>query len=77
MARQEQQKVKFIQMILQEHNNYWENKTTEMKKYLDAYNTRFWDSEDYNAEMIRVETADAYAYIEGFIAIAYLTRHQQ
>jgi hypothetical protein len=42
MARQEQQKVKFIQMILQEHNNYWENKTTEMKKYLDAYNTRFW-----------------------------------
>jgi hypothetical protein len=40
MARQEQQKVKFIQMVLQEHNNYWENKTTEMKKYLDAYNTR-------------------------------------
>jgi hypothetical protein len=68
MARQEQQKIKFIQMVYQEHNSYWEQKNSEMKKYLDAYNTKFWDSEEYNAEMIRVETADAYAYIEGFIA---------
>ena len=68
MARQEQQKIKFIQMVYQEHNSYWEQKNSEMKKYLDAYNTKFWDSEEYNAEMIRVETADAYAYVEGFIA---------
>jgi hypothetical protein len=76
MARQEQQKVKFIQMVLQEHNNYWENKTTEMKKYLDCYNTRFWDSEDYNAEMIRVETA-MHMHISKVLSHRFSTRHQQ
>jgi len=68
MARTEQDKINFVRIVYNEHKEYWEGKNSEMKRYLDAYSTHFWESEDYSQEMIRVETSDAYSYIEGFIA---------
>jgi hypothetical protein len=60
--------VKTIQIIFSEHNDYWQNKSSEMKKYRDVYQTQFWRTLDYDASMIRVETPDGYSYIESYIA---------
>ena len=60
--------VKTIQIIFSEHNDYWQQKSSEMKKYRDVYQTQFWRTLDYDASMIRVETPDGYSYIESYIA---------
>jgi hypothetical protein len=68
MPRTQQDIIRFIQVVYGEHRNYWEDKAAELKRYKDAYETKFWASEAYDNTMIRVETADAFGYIEGFIA---------
>ncbi len=68
MARTEKDKVDFVQIVYSEHKDYWMQKAGELKRYKDAYETKFWQSEDYDNTMIRIETSDAFAYIEGFIA---------
>ena len=68
MARTERDKINFIQIVHSEHKDYWQEKSAELKKYKDAYETKFWQSEYYHDTMIRIETSDAFAYIEGFIA---------
>jgi len=60
--------IKFIRMVFNEHSSYWQDKATELRKYKNAYETRFWNDEDYDRTMIRVETADTFSYVEGFIA---------
>ena len=60
--------VKLIRIIFSEHQDYWQTKSSEMKKYRDVYQTRFWRQLDYDASMIRVETPDGYSYIESYIA---------
>jgi hypothetical protein len=60
--------IKLIQVIFSEHSDYWQQKSSEMKKYRDVYETKFWRSLDYDASMIRVETPDGYSYIESYIA---------
>ena len=60
--------IKLIQVIFSEHQDYWQNKSSEMKKYRDVYETKFWRTLDYDASMIRVETPDGYSYIESYIA---------
>ena len=60
--------IKFIRIIDSEHSDYWQNKASEMKKFRDVYETKFWRTLDYDASMIRVETPDAYTYIESYIA---------
>jgi len=68
MARTTDDIIKFIDSVYQEHKTYWADKSSEMKRYKDCYQTRFWNNESYNDSMIRVETADAYTHIEGYIA---------
>ena len=68
MARTEKDKVDFVQIVYSEHKDYWQQKAGELKRYKDAYETKFWQSEEYDNTMIRIETSDAFAYIEGFIA---------
>jgi len=60
--------IKLIRIIHSEHEEYWGQKSSEMKKYRDVYECRFWRNLEYDASMIRVETPDGYAYIEGYIA---------
>ena len=68
MNRTKKETINFIQAVLREHQDYWDTKVSELKKYRDAYSNQFWRNEQFNDNMIRVETADAYAYVEGYIA---------
>ncbi len=68
MARTLQDINNFIQICYGEHKEFWREKAGELKRYKDAYETKFWESEAYDTTMIRIETSDAFGYIEGFIA---------
>lgn len=68
MPRSQQDIINFIQVVLNEHKDYFEQKASELKRYKSAYETKFWRDEAFEQTMIRVETADAFTYIEGFIA---------
>lgn len=68
MSRSDKQIINFIRMVFDEHCAYWDEQVSELKKYKDAYATKFWRNQDHDETMIRVETSDAYAYIEGYIA---------
>jgi hypothetical protein len=68
MARNSDDIQKFIRIIFTDHKEYWKQKAGELKKYKEAYESKFWKSEEYDSSMIRVETADCYSYVESFIS---------
>ena len=68
MARNSDDIQKFIRIIFTDHKNYWKNQSGELKKYKNAYESRFWKEQEYNETMIRIETADCYSYVESFIS---------
>lgn len=71
MARTIKDKVNFVKLVHSEHNEYWKTQLPELKKYRDAYENKFWASNDTSSidqTMIRIETSDTFVYIEGFIA---------
>lgn len=59
---------KFIQIIFTDHKNYWKNKAGELKRYKEAYESKFWKSEEYDSSMIRIETSDCYGFVESYIS---------
>ena len=65
-----QEKVQFIRAVLSSHENLWNERVADMRRYKAAYTTEFYkEREVFDTHgQIRVETSDAYAYIEGFIA---------
>ena len=63
-----QDTIHLIQTVLAEHTNFYDDSRGELRKYRDAYESKFWDSNLYEDAMIRVETADCFSYVEGFIA---------
>ena len=66
--RTNKQTVALIRTVLDEHNHFWDDQRAEMKRYRDVYENRFWQSEYMDDTMVRVETADCFSYVEGFIA---------
>jgi hypothetical protein len=68
MPRSQNDIINFIQIVLGEHKAYWEQKSAELKRYKNAYETRFWRDQVFDETMVRVETSDAFNYIEGFIS---------
>ena len=60
--------VALIRTVLDEHNHWYDDQRAELKRYRDVYENRFWQSEYMDDTMVRVETADCFSYIEGFIA---------
>ena len=68
MAKSTKDIIHLIQTILKEHEDYYDHCRSELKKYRDVYENRFWSEKWNDDAMIRVETSDAYSYIEGFIA---------
>jgi len=68
MAKSTKDIIHLIQTILKEHEDYYDHCRPELKKYRDVYENRFWSEKWNDDAMIRVETSDAYSYIEGFIA---------
>jgi len=71
MARTNKDIIHFIEVVLQDHKDHWDEQMGELKRYKNAYENRFWDGEVYDDAMIRVETADCFSYIEGFIAALF------
>jgi hypothetical protein len=68
MARNNDETQKFIRIIWQDHKDYWKQKAGELKKYKNAYESKFWREQEYDESMIRIETSDCYNYVESFIS---------
>ena len=72
MARTNKDIIRLLRMVLTEHKDHWESQMGELRRYKNAYESKFWDGEiDYDDSMIRVETADCFSYVEGFIAALF------
>jgi hypothetical protein len=56
-----------IHQIVDAHDRYWDDEKSSLYKYKRAYETRFWDDEQYDSTQIVIETADAFGYIESFV----------
>ena len=57
-----------IQQICKIHEDYWDDCRSDLYKYKQAYETRFWDRSTQGQMQTYVQTADAYGYIESYIA---------
>ena len=68
MMRTKADIVHLIRTVLDEHNHFYDQMKSELKRYRDVYENRFWQSEYMDDTMVRVETADCFSYVEGFIA---------
>ena len=69
MARTERDRIQFIRASLQQHTDFWDELRPQMRRYRNAYLTKFYEdigSVDADSS-IRVETADAYAAIESLM----------
>lgn len=69
--RSDKSTVDLIRTILQDHKSFWNGQLTVLKKYKNTYENRFWEGEVYDESMIRIETADCFSYVEGFIAALF------
>jgi hypothetical protein len=69
MARTEADRIHFIRAAKQAHESFWDKLRPEMRRYRQAYLTKFYEDDLLRpAEgQIRVETADAYAAIESIM----------
>jgi hypothetical protein len=56
-----------IHQIVDAHDRYWDDEKSSLYKYKRAYETLFWDDEQYDRTQIVIETADAFGYIESFV----------
>lgn len=68
MARNNDDIQKFIRIIFTDHKDFWKQQAGDLKRYKNAYESKFWKEEMYDTTMIRVETADAYGFIESYIS---------
>jgi len=57
-----------IQQICKIHEDYWDDIRSDLFRYKQAYETRFWDKTTEGQLQTYVQTADAYGYIESYIA---------
>ena len=65
----DEEKSRIIRNILGSHKDFWQIQQPMMRKYRDVYMTEFYKSVSLNDETsIRVETSDAYVFVESFIA---------
>jgi|TARA_R110000787_G_scaffold19595_3_gene58618 hypothetical protein len=65
-----EEKVHLVRAVLSEHEALWQHRQKDMRRFKAAYMTDFYKERaafDDGAQL-RVETSDAYNYIEGFIA---------
>lgn len=68
MSRTEKESCNLVRTIHQNHRNYWKNKTSLMRKLKHSYENRMFEDITFDPTNIRVEIADAYAFVEGYIA---------
>lgn len=66
--RQNKDRLALIRAALQSHTDFWDEQRPRMRRYKNAYMTKFYSDVDMVADTaIRVETADAYATIESMM----------
>jgi hypothetical protein len=68
MAKSYKLDTAIVKQIVQSHENYWEHERQELWKYKAVYETRFWNQESKIDSQLYVQTADAYGFIESYIA---------
>lgn len=64
-------RISLIKTIHASHVEYWNKQRPVLKQYSDIYQSRFWAGKNISDQMVRVETPDAYAYIEGYISALF------
>ena len=58
MAKTTKDIIHLIQTILTEHDDFYDHYRSELRKYRDVYENKFWADQWNDDAMIRVETAD-------------------
>jgi hypothetical protein len=68
MARTDRDRIQFIRASVQQHTDFWDELRPEMRRYRNAYMTKFYEDVDFlDDTQLRVETADGYATIESLM----------
>lgn len=57
-----------VQQMVKVHEDYWDDLRSDLYKYKQAYETKFWDKASEGQMSMYVQTSDAYGYIESYIA---------
>jgi len=68
-------KQKDIELILDNHDRYWEQQRSDLRRFKNVYECRFWQ-QGYSIggygtaenNMISIQTAEGYGYVESYIA---------
>ena len=68
MTRSEKETCNFVRAVYQNNKNYWRDNASLMRKLKNAYANRMFEDISFDPTNIRVEIADAYAFIEGYIS---------
>ena len=68
MSQTDNDKIRMIREILAGHKERWQNLEPDMRRLRQIYMTKFYDDKSISDTSIRVETSDAYAFIESYIA---------
>jgi len=63
-----------IEYLLDTHNEFWDKQRSELERYKNVYECRFWEDSPYsqmyggNNTQMAIQTSEGYGYIESFIA---------
>ena len=64
-----------LQTILKNHQEYWEHRRPDMRKYRAAYENKFWDNDYYlrqeDEAQINIQVPLAHEFIESYIAALF------
>ena len=60
--------IKLIRAALDEHTHYWDKLRPDMVRLNNMYTSQFWKTEPWDDSMIRIESPEGYAFIEGYVA---------
>lgn len=71
MSKTSKDIITFIQTVLTDHNKYWDEKMPLLSKYRNIYENQYWRDVPFDDNSIRVETPDAYTFIEGYISALF------
>ena len=68
MSRTEKEITNLVRTVYQNHKNYWREQSSLMRKLKNAYATQMFRDLSFDNTQIRVEIAEAFAFVEGYIA---------
>mgnify|MGYP001825532588 CR=1 FL=1 len=62
-----------VQEIVEQHDEYWQDKRPRMRELRSVYFTRFWSDREYDSAdgILRTEVPKAYAVVESYLGSLY------